>query len=224
MKCQICNSKLSKIMDGITQCDNCMHIYRNVRFDKNYYISGEYRKIHAKKDVALRQKWVRNILGWCSDTLNQCNKILEIGSGDGLLSLELINSGKSLISCELDPIISKNYTWKNYTGDFTELCINDTIDLTIMCDIIEHVPNIDSFFQKITSKYILGQVPINRKIKPLSSNDSHCHYFTYKSLELCVIKHNMSIVKYYLTPPDFSANGPELLFLIERNSIIGTIN
>ncbi len=217
MECVVCKQSTSLLLDAVFECNSCHHIYREVNVDDTYYSSGEYRKTHPIQDIEKRQRWIRNIVQWALPVLNQCNSVLEIGSGDGLFISSMINLNKKVGSCELDPTVAKDYTWTSHIGNFASLFINDIYDLTAAIDVLEHFENPHAFFDRVNSLYLLLQVPVNRRIvSPKEFPDTHYHYFNLRSLNILAEKHQFYLLSHLLTDRNFSANGPELLTIYRR--------
>lgn len=220
MICSICNSATTLITDDTYQCVNCLHIYRDLVSDNSLYTTGKYREEHKIQDLEKRLKWTSNIIGVISEAINNSTSILEVGSGDGVLTKQLISLGKQVSCCELDPFIVDKYPdLKVYVGDFTELNIPKH-DLYIGMDVLEHIKNPNKFIEKCNCSHLVLQIPINRHLgTPKTKPDGHYHYFSSRSIQILLNKFNFNIDKMHMCPKGFSANGEELLILASKNEL-----
>lgn len=217
-KCCICGGNNRLYVEDTYACSSCSHIFRNLNNADNLYESGQYRKEHPVSDINNRVGKIQNLLKIIDSYVSSNNTILDIGSGDGILAQELINLGKMVSCCELDPFISNNYHEKIniYIGDFTLLDI-PRHDIIIGLDVLEHIKNPALFVKKCNCKYLILQVPINRKMRtPKTKPDGHYHYFSKSSISYLLNDNGFTLDSVEQYNGGILANGEELLVISKR--------
>lgn len=214
MNCKICNNTSIHIQQDVYKCLNCFHIYVNFLGDPIEYHKTEYRKnnygTRSKNEVEneiFTKKFHDNRKSICNkrilkieNMINECDSMFDIGAGGGTFLNEI---GKliSFKECqEISDICIKNLKmqgYKTYTGDFCNIDIPNKYDLVTCFHVLEHINDLKKFVKsvlKITNKYLIIEVPINRKIPtPNISWDGHYHYFSKESINY-LFKPNFEII------------------------------
>lgn len=214
-KCCICKGNNKLYIEDTYICLSCSHIFRDLKSTNILYKSGQYRKEHPISDVNNRIDKIQNLLKIIDVYISNNNTMLDVGSGDGILAQELINLGKIVSCCELDPFIANDYHEKInvYIGDFTLLDIPQH-DIIIGLDVLEHIKNPTSFIKKCNCKYLILQVPINRKMRtPKTKPDGHYHYFSKSSISYLLNDNGFTLDSVEQYSGGILANGEELLVI-----------
>lgn len=220
MNCVVCETPTKEILELVWQCPDCSHIFRDVDCHQEFYETGEYRKTHPIQDPALRMPWIQNLLSF-GIYPNNDQTFLEVGAGDGLFCQILLQLGKTITACELDPFIVKNYDGRIpvLVGDFLKMDLPE-VDVVCAFDVVEHFKDPNPFFKKVKNKLFI-QVPTHRRIlSPKEFKDTHYHYFSEQSMRLMAEKHSFIITRMFQSGFKFTANGPELLVCMERPQAI----
>lgn len=199
--CHICQSKTTKINHDCAECINCHHIMRNYIGDNISYHKHQYRKqksqhrdineFDANGEVTVkfhesRQSIVNNRIQIMSNILDNCKSLLDIGAGAGTFARSVSRYVKTIECVELSPPLIKEIQrlgYKLYDEDFLKINNLPTFDITCAWHVLEHIENARLFVQKIsdiTNKFLVIEVPCNRKIR--KEYDGHVHHFNKKSL------------------------------------------
>ncbi len=175
------------------------------------------------KDGANPLKQINNLIG-------NNSKILDIGSGNGILAEILKKTHDNLIIDGIETNkhaaeIAKKFYRNFYYGDFQKIkdkIHNENYDFIVLADVIEHVDNPLSFLQDLRScvhaktKIILsipnvafGSVRINLMNGRFDYVDSgllektHLRFFTQKTIKNMVREADMNIEKFYFLQRNF---------------------
>jgi len=99
-------------------------------------------------------------------------KILELGSGDGIVFNKLRKAGHDPVAFDISRIALKHIeSNKLIQGTANNLPFSsNSFDLVIACEVLEHIPNVAfssvlEEIKRVAKKYILITVPYNEKLK-----------------------------------------------------------
>lgn len=146
------------------------------------------------------------------------SKVLEIGCGRGGF-VKNLNVRSEVWGVEVDEESAKEASKRMdrvIVGSWSDVCDllpNESFDLIICNDVIEHMPNHDQFFESIKNKMVhggrlMGSVPNIRHIRALYElvvrkdwpyrecgvfDRTHLRYFTKRSLVRCLSNHGFII-------------------------------
>lgn len=211
-------SRKRTVYSNTMQCKKCYFMFTNPQFNENEY-SNIYKNVEAGKALEkislIRYKKLKShLLRYKSS-----GKILDIGCGDGLFLQSL---PKSFQFTGIEPgnhflnnvfvngnILNANFTevskinrqkWTNY------------FDIITAWDLIEHVPNINDFFEYISlflknDGIFFATLPnAESKISKIFGSKwnlillEHLWYFSPSSLELIAQKHGLKIIQHQHFP------------------------
>ncbi len=144
---------------------------------------------------------------------------------------------KSVTGSDIDPkVVDHNKIFNPDVEirlyDILKMPEEDKYDVIMAFDVLEHIEEADKFASKmygLANKYVMIQVPVDRKIAPpnfhLIKNpephhapfDGHVHYFTEHSLNNLFTKDGMfKCVFMYKTERGEVANGREIMAVFEK--------
>jgi 2-polyprenyl-3-methyl-5-hydroxy-6-metoxy-1,4-benzoquinol methylase len=167
--CPVCQSDISKIyfikdMFVHKRCKNCGFVYLTPRLNQaatfsfyNSEVNEIYNEIkfhsleHSAaddvenlKNYELLKKHIRDLKG---------KKLLEIGPGKGTFLAKAVNDGFDVHAIELNSLLIerlKKTTEKIYIKDILELDLpSDYFDVIYFRDVMEHIPDVGPFLQKV---------------------------------------------------------------------------
>ena len=170
----------------------------------------------------VKQYYQANRKGMKQFLPNNYVKVLEIGCATGLFSESIRNQNCEIWGVELDEKAAELAKTKmDYvlTGTYEAVVVqipNNYFDLVICNDVIEHMPDHDSFLESIKSKmifngYLIGSIPNIRCITSLFKilllkdwpysdegilDRTHLRFFTAKSFTRSLKEHNYSIEEF----------------------------
>ena len=228
MKCKCCESTL-KIYNKLKSpnvyiCDNCSHIYRdysNINLTEFYQ---KYREKFKLYDDNKREIFSKNLINIINPYIS-VDKSLEIGSADGFLADKIKEHSNNVICSELDNNFKEILEKKKYKVYEDFMKIDDNFDSIIMVDVLEHINDLDSCINKLSSickKYIIIQVPFKRSIHNKKEFDGHFHYFSKNSIKSLFNKYKLKDIFYketngIKTDKNATANGCEIIAVFEKN-------
>lgn len=132
-----------------------------------------------------------------SFTLNKPPSLLDIGAGGGIMLHLAAELGWKATGVEprVSPktVLSQTFPMYSYLEDVP---VSESFDFIVMCDVIEHVPNIHDFLNRTSSlakaeTVLLLSTP-NRDthlahlwgpMDPYWKEEEHCHYFDFKTIQ-----------------------------------------
>lgn len=204
MKCIICGGNTNLIQYKVTQCEDCKHTYIKYDGDGIHYHKSLYRskgeegrrdqtevvdgvftdKFHQRRDEICKKR-----INFLEPIIGKVDSLLDIGAGGGTFLNLIKDRIKEVEGTEVSDICNENLTrdgYKVYHGAFTQMNIEKSYDLVTCWHVLEHIENLADFPKKAaqcTNKYLVLEVPINRRLRnPDVEFDGHFHYFTKESL------------------------------------------
>ena len=207
---------------------------KNIDFRKFY--DDIYKSQALSDELYIRAtRWkAENLFSLVPNDLS-FNKILEVGCGAGILLKEVhrITGCKNLYGVDISEVAIKKATAVLPFGKFQVKPISELdypanfFDLLILCDILEHIPNVEKIIPAITrcSKYILLKIPIENaialrimyKIRKLTRNlETHPsgHLYRWNSQEaLRLIRSvdNIKILRFKFEPFPYELSTHKML-------------
>lgn len=208
MQCVICDTTMNQASVTDTyKCPHCGHVYIDFKDDGLSYHRNEYRtnkhgnrttgevvdgkftdKFHnvRKNIMSARCEVIRDIAS-ISETM------LDIGAGGGSFVNMVRDEFSHLkIDCqEISNICAENlinYGHNVYHGNINEITFDTCYDLVTCWHVLEHIRDLYAFVEKvdaITGKYLILEVPVNRRLRYPNDGgwDGHYHYFSTKSMK-----------------------------------------
>ena len=216
------NKKDKSLNLNILQCNKCGLVQLNIR-PVSYYksvitaasVSGEAKKTKLKQ-----------LKKFCNKFSLKNKKILEIGSGSGVV-LDLIqNSGMKAYGIEysqksvLKGKANKRNIFKGYITDQKKIK-NSPYDGFICFNFIEHIPKLNLFLKTIyenLNKKAFGLITVpnlNYLIKTKSFYEfvpDHLSYFTLDTIKYLFLKNYFKIIEYKLIN-----NNNDILLTVKKN-------
>lgn len=217
MHCKNCLSPNIRILQttsnySFLKCRDCLFYYKNLNECNYLSLDGEsYSNYNfsRKKEVADLDLVIKT---HCKK--NKIN-ILEIGSGTGTISNELVLFGYKVTSVEPNraaaEISKKLFPELRIINDyFNASLIQNDIDIILLYDVIEHLepsnPMFDEIYKYMNPETLLllksgnprsfnAQLFITRWVYILS--DQHISFFSYKALKAFCKNKNFELIKYY---------------------------
>jgi hypothetical protein len=192
---------------NIVICKNCSHIYNNIP------VSLEYNQKNTTYFTTDKQKkYIQNLVKELIIKYNiKSNKILEIGSGDGLFLKEIVkydNNGIGYEPSYLDKYEEDNLKIiNNYFNPLDNL--DKDIDYIAIRHVLEHFENPNKFLKDIINQIIKNDLSIKfiievPNIKPTLNqqriNDfihEHISHFSKYSLKYLLTTLNLDILDMY---------------------------
>lgn len=209
--CKVCKSiNIKNISHKVYKCKDCQHTYINytrdgIKYHRELYRNpghhgtrgagelqnGIFTKLFHERRIPICNKRVKILKETLPTIFSECHTLLDIGAGGGTF-LDTVKQRFTEVECtEVSDLCINNLKERGYVvypGSFTKINLNKTYDLVTCWHVLEHVENLEQFLKKaieVTNKYLVLEVPINRKLKnPDKDFDGHFHYFSSKSLEL----------------------------------------
>lgn len=206
MKCKICNtSNTSEIQNNVFKCSHCNHVYINYVGDGNHYHKVLYRSngegsrglgeivdgrftesFHNRRDEICNKR-VKEL----DEYFTHVDSLLDIGAGGGTFLNKVRQKIKTVEGTEISDVCVENLRrdgYKIYHGSFTEMQIDKKYDLVTCWHVLEHIKDVNLFpsiVHSIVNKYLVLEVPINRKFRnPDIDFDGHFHYFSEDSMRI----------------------------------------
>lgn len=223
-------SETSENMDkefykDIYLCNSCGHIFRHYKEDILKYHIEEYREKHEIHNREERLQRISKKLELIKDYISKDLNGLEIGVGDGLFIQQVAPYMNSVYGCDIDPKVVEVAKKENpektiYCGNVLDLELND-VDIVFAFDLLEHIVNVKQFVEKlskIAKKYVILQVPVNRRLKPViwkGHFDGHTHIFNRDSIE-ALFENHFKIKDLIQLGHKQTANGPEMFVIFEK--------
>lgn len=204
-------------------CSSCGHIFRYYNGDVEEYHREKYREEFGIFDKEERMQLLMNSLAAVKDFIDPNDSILEVGSGDGLLSSTIRGTlgVKNINCCELDPNLVKkceDLGFKTFNQSILDIK-NHTFDIVIAMDVLEHIVDLQQFrdkMEELVNKYLILQVPTARTGDcPAIKFDGHSHYFNPYSMSKLFEK-SFDIVHFQVGEKNEFARGKELLFVLQK--------
>jgi len=145
-------------------------------------------------------------------------RILDVGCGSGAFARRLISNGNMVTGVEIS---EENYLHakkdiKVYTGDFVETDINETFDIVLFGDVLEHMHNPEQALQKarrLAPRIILCVPNFNfwgvkllrlfgiKKMKSGILDASHVYYFNKRIIEDMISKAGLEVTATAMPAP-----------------------
>ncbi len=224
--CALCNSNSTKqllVKQGfsIVQCSNCSFVYVNPRIDDdqlitiyehNYFINKDYGYVGYEQEKRLRiknfEKWLNDAQGFMS-SIAPINA-LDVGCAAGYCLDVMEAKGWQAEGLELDEDICDSLIKGGKIAHHSSLDNFKTklkYQVITLFDVIEHIPNIDAAFKKLSNLLEVNGIVImvtpnydslQRRLfsknwfqyKPIE----HIQYFTIKSLGAFAKRNNLQII------------------------------
>ena len=172
-------------------------------------------------------------------------RVLDIGGGAGIISTQIcqfLSAGGCRVECHaFDLSVDMLATQKANnpfltlaTSDFEQIRRSGKYHLTLLIDVIEHIPDNASLADEVNiiSQYVVYNIPIERNLfdwlrniyfsggyyKSQTASIGHIHFFSASSAKHFVRKHH-SVIE--MAIPDFSGHllaSPHLAYVKQRNS------
>jgi len=203
MECPICFNESISTSTDVYKCPECSHIYVDFKGDPIKYHKYLYRKntfgtrggveVDSGKFTHTFHENRKNIcidrIRRIEDLISESNSILDVGAGGGTFLNTLGNLINDKESQEVSEICIDNLKLQGYkvhVGDFIDVDYERKYDLVTCYHVLEHVKDVHLFIKKlesIASKFIVIEVPTDRRIPPPNNSwDGHYHYFSKESL------------------------------------------
>tara|TARA_B100000287_G_scaffold341064_1_gene327586 strand:- start:1084 stop:1791 length:708 start_codon:yes stop_codon:yes gene_type:complete len=208
MDCRICKTKSIPLFtaNNTYKCGNCGHVYIDFKGDGLGYHKDEYRtKGHGTRvnneinnglftqDFHNARKTIcENRIKKIQNEIHDSNTMLDIGAGGGTFVKMLKDKIPSIECQEISEICINNLGKEGfviYKGDFNDIKFDKKYDLVTCWHVLEHLKDLEGFVKNainVTKKYLVIEVPINRRINDpnIGNWDGHYHYFSKDSLRL----------------------------------------
>lgn len=199
-QCSVCKCKTVLNQGKLHVCDSCGHGYRSYSGDIVEFHKEEYRNTHKRNQKEFlentvtelfhdaRKAIVENRLKLIKKYLDKSDYVLDIGSGAGTFAKRISPFVHSVDCLELDPRLieeSIRLGFKTFKQDFLSQEITTKYQIVFAWHVLEHIDDIHEFLKKcqtISDKYVIIEVPVNRK--PSKNFEGHLHYFTKESLKI----------------------------------------
>lgn len=231
MDCPVCGNNMSVVKTDIHKCDICSHVYVNYYDDGLLYHKNEYRTnnngnrtgnevVDGKFTSAFhkaRKRIMDDRCDFISEFTEECSSMLDIGAGGGTF-VNTIRSGSLIDNIECQEISNlcvnnlRRYGYTTYHNDINAINFTKSYDLVTCWHVLEHIKDIHSFVttvDKITNKYLILEVPVDRSLRPPNDGrwDGHYHFFTEESILRLFEKSNftkVSVNKPGIQPPSIT--------------------
>lgn len=207
MNCKVCNSDSNKLIQHkVYRCEDCGHTFINYTNDGIEFHKSLYRKPghdgdrggNEVKDGKFTPQFHKRREAICANRIKkiehilpQCDTLLDIGAGGGTFLNMIKDIFKEVEATEVSDLCATNlvdYGYTTYHGAFNDLEIDRTYEMVTCWHVLEHIEDLEGFVEKatqVTEKYLIIEVPVNRKLRNPDRNfDGHFHYFSGKSLQL----------------------------------------
>lgn len=218
--CGCINDKIEFTKNGFeyVECKNCGMLYLSprptVKILSKFYPNAQSYKIFDKyifpsSQETRREKIfkprVKTVLDYCEKYSVKKGKILEIGTGYGTFCEEMAKTKefKEVVGIETSDSLMETCSklgFRMYNGLLEELEINETFDVAVAFEVLEHIFNPENFLKKIYS--ILAEKALLMLTFPAWSgfdnsilreharaiDHEHLNYFTEKSITLLLKK------------------------------------
>lgn len=205
MNCKICNSENNVLIQyKVYKCDDCKHTFINYTDDGILYHKELYRKPgqdgtrgdNEVKDGRFTEEFHNRRKTICEkriekikEYLFESESLLDIGAGGGTF----LNMAKKYVldyeATEVSDLCATNLEldgYKVHHGPFTKMDLGRKYDLVTCWHVLEHVEDLPAFLSRavdVTEKYLVIEVPINRRLRnPDKEFDGHFHYFSKESI------------------------------------------
>ena len=194
----------------LLKCTNCYHLFQDPNSYKDIYTSGEFTQIardnqktpSKEKIYKLDKKALERVRYYDTFLSNKFDNVLEIGSSIGSFVHHLKLTGKNAIGLEPDPFYAEfskdQYGFEQICDTIENLKDDKKFDAICSFHVLEHIENLDNFFEKIISILnddgkLLFEMPSldlhNYGILRKTIWKPHVHYFTLSSLYYIVSKY-----------------------------------
>ncbi len=206
MNCAICNTKAEK-KKGLIKCGNCGHTQtvvpekKNIEFQKHYHLSSKCRTLKLK-DGRVPKSFHKDREAICNkrvdiikDRLSIDYKLLDVGGSCGTFAMHVnpyVGNVEITDLADYQKKESERLGFKFYQGNFLKLDFTNIYDIVTAWHVLEHVNDVNAFVEKcknLSRKYVVIEVPTERRIQTTVESDGHIHYFTRKSLEALISKY-----------------------------------
>ena len=201
--CSFCSSSCTPVATYFSRCDSCGHGFRSYEGDPTEYHAIEYRKRFKRVSNEItdngmitpsfhrvRKSICKSRIKLLKGLLQPEFNCLDIGAGGGTFAKLLSKEVKNVDCTEVDPNVASEIEklgLKVSVGDFMTMSFDNKYDIVFAWHVAEHIPDIQAFVEKamaITTRYLVLEVPTNRKIKEYF--DGHYHHFSLTSFRLCL--------------------------------------
>jgi 2-polyprenyl-3-methyl-5-hydroxy-6-metoxy-1,4-benzoquinol methylase len=206
MKCLICNSKNIQKSKNIVRCLSCGHQYKEIQEAKNIEFQSKYHLRSRCRTLTLVNNQVPKTFhneryGICKSRVNKIKGILkeeytllDVGGSCGTFGVHIKPYVKEIEITDLanyQKKESERLGFKFYQGNFLTLNIDKKYDIVTAWHVLEHINDVNKFIEKcksLSKKYIVIEVPTERKIQQNIESDGHIHYFTSSSFKVLLDK------------------------------------
>lgn len=223
LSCPICKSnKITLTSSVIAECNNCglkfirdiqsSDFYRKI-YDKNYF-AGDVYKDYLKEE-SYRRSIFKSKIKLIRKHIPPKGIVLDIGCGMGFFLMEMEKEGYKIKGFEISEyassIASRKLNTHVFSSDFLNTdCLHTQFDIVTLWDLLEHLPDPESYLKKISQIIKSNGVLIIETLNtssltakllkekwPLYSPPYHIFYFTDKTISLLLKQAGFKLIKRY---------------------------
>lgn len=217
-KCPICESKAAKAFDtSIAEVWGCADTRCGHFFAQGLPETASIHSYESDRRVSsfdVRNQMLIDLLLRRS-VLGEGARVLDFGSGEGHVARSFARRGFCVLCVEpsaearavLDSCDLENVPY------LSDIPIGETFDFLYLVEIIEHLPDPVSSLKGAVDRLTPGggifvstpsAVSLKARLAPAKSNafgiETHLHYFTPKSLRLCMLKAGCAVAQRWFIP------------------------
>lgn len=216
-RCKNCKSENIKVIQtthnyDLIKCNDCLFYFKNnkeIDYSSLNEDSFSAYNFNRKKEVKELDLVIKK---HCN---KNCINVLEIGSGTGVISNELIILGYKVVAVEPSIIAvqmsKKTFPHINVINDyFNSNLVAKNIDVILMCDVMEHLEPNNKVFEEICNFMKNETLFIIKSGNPSSFNaklfltrwiyilsPQHISFYSHKALKIFCKNRNLELVNYY---------------------------